>query len=56
MITAEEQAELHNLDLSTLKAECNLKVTNAESFEQGDKHMDSDIVISNLYGVNDDEI
>jgi len=39
-----------------MQAESNLKVTNAESFGQGERHLDSDIVIANLYGVNDDEI
>jgi agmatine/peptidylarginine deiminase len=57
MITAEEQKEFQNLEiLDMMQTECNLKVTNAESFEQGERHLDSDIVIANLYGVNDDEI
>lgn len=57
MITTEEQAEFQNLHaLTTLTNECNLKITNADSFDQGERHLDSDIIISNLYGVNDDEI
>jgi agmatine/peptidylarginine deiminase len=57
MITAEEQTEFRNLEiLDMMQTECNLKITNAESFDQGERHLDSDVVISNLYGVNDDEI
>jgi len=57
MITSEEQTEFENLEvLSTMRLECNLKVTNAENFEGGERHLDTDILIANLYGVNDDEI
>ena len=55
MIDDQEQTEFQALTLmNVLQKECNLKLTNAERFDRGERELDHDILITNLYGVSDE--